>query len=242
MNNHNHFHTIFKSTGWFHWCEMWKHFVVCGQLCCSSKRDIISMARKICALYMHCKSTLPSTRTGYGNMATGWEGCWLQFIHIYDNGLAILDVSSTDELCDDCEGGGSNGKEEEGDKCDLDRVLLQPMLLMKLFFHAHSIDRHNRIFGTWNRCHFIWNISFEIVDSTDYFMIQSDFNAGINIAFYVWFIFVRLSVKYNIFSCCLLLFLTYLMFFPKLSFSCTYYLLSIVPSDMMDRGSTVYNV
>jgi hypothetical protein len=29
------------------------------------------------------------------------------------------------------------------------------MLLMKLFFHAHSTDRHNRIFGTWNRCHFI---------------------------------------------------------------------------------------
>jgi hypothetical protein len=33
--------------------------------------------------------------------------------------------------------------------------LLQPMLLMKLFFHAHSTDGHNRIFRTWNRCHFI---------------------------------------------------------------------------------------
>jgi len=76
-------------------------------------------------------------------MATGWEGQWLQFIHIYDNELAILGVSSTDELCDDCEGGGSNGKEEEGDKCDLDRVLLQPMLLMKLlncsFMHTALI-------------------------------------------------------------------------------------------------------
>jgi hypothetical protein len=80
------------------------------------------------------------------------------------------------------------------------------------------------------------------VDITDYFMIQSDFNAGITITFYVCIIFVCLSIEYNIFSCCLLLFLTYLMFFPKVSFSCTYYLLSIVPSDMMDRGSTVYNV
>ena len=65
-------------------------------------------------------------------MATGQEGCWLQFVHIYDNELAILGVSSTDKLCDDCEGGGSNGKEEEGEECDLDGVCLQPVLLMKL--------------------------------------------------------------------------------------------------------------
>jgi hypothetical protein len=46
-------------------------------------------------------------------------------------------------LCDDCEGGGSNGKEEGGDECDLDGVLLQPMLLMKLlnfsFMHTALI-------------------------------------------------------------------------------------------------------
>jgi hypothetical protein len=47
-------------------------------------------------------------------------------------------------LCDVCEGGGSNGKEEEGDECDLDGVLLQLMLLMKLlncsFMHTALID------------------------------------------------------------------------------------------------------
>ena len=132
MDNHNHFHTIFKGTGWFHWCEMWKHFVVCGQLCCSSTRYVTSIACKLCALSMNCKSMLPSTRTRHGDMATGWEGCWLQFVYIYNNEFAVLGVSSTDKLCDDCEGGGSNREEEEGDECDLDRVLLQPMLLMKL--------------------------------------------------------------------------------------------------------------
>lgn len=139
---------------------------------------------------MNCKSMLPSTRTGYGDMATGLGGCWLQFIHIYDNELAKTGVSSTDNLCDDYEGGGNNGKEDEGDACDLDGVLLQTMLLMKtvkLFFHAHSTDRHNRIFGTWNKVplhmkHKFWNKQLSIID---YFMIQSDFNAGINITFYV---------------------------------------------------------
>jgi hypothetical protein len=46
-------------------------------------------------------------------------------------------------LCDDCEGGGSNGKEDEGDECDLDGVLLQPMMLMELlnssFMHTALI-------------------------------------------------------------------------------------------------------
>lgn len=46
-----------------------------------------------------------------------------------------------------------------------------------------------------------WNKQVSIID---YFMIQSGFNAGINITFYVCIIiFVRLSVKYNIFSCSL---------------------------------------
>jgi hypothetical protein len=46
-------------------------------------------------------------------------------------------------MCDDYESGGSNGKEEERDECDLDGVLLQPMLLMKLlsssFMHTALI-------------------------------------------------------------------------------------------------------
>jgi hypothetical protein len=36
------------------------------------------------------------------------------------NELAIQGVSGADELCDDCEGGGSNGKEEQEHECDLD--------------------------------------------------------------------------------------------------------------------------
>jgi hypothetical protein len=118
--------------------------------------------------------------------------------------------------------------------------LLQPMLQWNCSF-MHTALTDITEYSELGTCHFIWNISFEIVDITDYFMIQSDFNAGINTAFYVCIIFVCLSVKYNIFSC-LLLFLAYLTFFPKLSFSCTYYLLSIVSSDMMDRDSTVYSV
>ena len=51
--------------------------------------------------------------------------------------------------------------------------------------------------------HKFWNKQLSIID---YFMIQSDFNAGINITFYVCIIFVCLSVKYNIFSCLLLYF------------------------------------
>jgi hypothetical protein len=47
-------------------------------------------------------------------------------------------------LCDDCEGGGSNGKEEEGDECDLEGVLLQPMLLMKLL---HCSFVHTALIG-----------------------------------------------------------------------------------------------
>jgi hypothetical protein len=49
-----------------------------------------------------------------------------------DSELATCAISSIDELCHDCEGGGFNGKEQEGDKCDLELLLLQPMLLMAL--------------------------------------------------------------------------------------------------------------
>jgi hypothetical protein len=43
----------------------------------------------------------------------------------------------------------------------------------------------------------------------------------------------------EIFLVCFLLFHTYLMLFPQLSFSHIYCLLSKVPSEMMDRGFTV---
>jgi hypothetical protein len=59
----------------------------------------------------------------------------------------MCSVSSIDELCDDCEGGGS-GEEEEGDECEPEPVpsfteAHAAFETVKSFFYAHSIGKHD---------------------------------------------------------------------------------------------------
>jgi hypothetical protein len=56
-------------------------------------------------------------------------------------------ISSIDELCDDREGGGSNGEEEERVMCDHEQVTSFPETLLayetvQTFVYMHSIRRH----------------------------------------------------------------------------------------------------
>jgi len=128
---------VFKVTGCFIWCARYKHFVVCGQLCHSTARYIISMVHTICALctklYKH-----DAFHKDWICVYVCWEICHLQLYTSVDAVSATqwwvvwwscgLQQHSTDfaKACVDYE-------------------------TLKSFFYAHSIagcDEHELWIGT----------------------------------------------------------------------------------------------
>jgi hypothetical protein len=66
-----------------------------------------------------------------------------------DKELAICDISCTEGLCDNCDGGGSSSGEEEGNEHDLDSVMSTAQAhfaneTVKSFSHQHSNGTHNK--------------------------------------------------------------------------------------------------
>jgi len=70
-----------------------------------------------------------------------------------ENELATHGISCTDVLCDDCVGGSSSAKKEEGDECRLESVMsivkshttyktLQSLLRART--HTHSTGKHDK--------------------------------------------------------------------------------------------------
>jgi hypothetical protein len=67
-----------------------------------------------------------------------------------DNELATCGISSIDELCDDCEGGGSGEEDEEGDEHEPEPVpsfteAHAAFETVKSFFYAHGIGEREQV-------------------------------------------------------------------------------------------------
>lgn len=123
------------------------------------------------------------------------------------------------------------------------------MLLTKLLHYSFictaMVNVMQRTFWTWNWSCFIWNIRFELNSyHWQIYFEKSNYYVRFKLTFYLFIIPAGLSGKpitvTFIFSCCFLIFLTYLLFSSNQSFLAFITFLA-GPLEMAGRGLTAHN-